>query len=341
MNITINQLVLAGGGFKGIAYIGMYKYLEETGHDKHIHTIAGTSIGAFIATLICMGYKSEELQSVILHFDYNKYHSIDLNHLFENFGLDSCQKITKFFELLFLTKKYAADITFSSLYEKTKVHLIMNAVCLNTHESVLFDYIKSPEMPVIKAILASMAMPFLFACINYNDLSYSDGGIINNFLIDLPQFIQQPHLTLGINLSQSFNYSVKSIDNIVSYSQQLLTCIHNVCQKVVTNKKTHPDMHIINLSSREFGTFDFNLTMPEKNKLIDIGYTKTKHYFEVEWPLNKAKMNSNQMISVKSLLNQLNQLLLNNSTKEALDLIDKYQSSLKREHPIKESKRKI
>lgn len=343
--VTINNLILAGGGFKGIAYIGMYKYLEEHDYHKNINTIAGTSIGAFIGTLICMGYNSKELQSVILHFDYNKYHSIDLNYLFEKFGLDSSEKITKFIELLFLTKNYAPDITFRLLYEKTHIHLIMNATCLNTHESVLFDYIKTPNAPVIKGILASMAMPFLFSCVNHDDLIYSDGGVINNFLIDLPQFIDQADKTLGINVMQKIAYSIKSIDNIIQYTQQLLSCIHNICQQVATNKKPHPKMHIINLSSPEFGTFDFNMNKQDKLKLIDIGFQKTKNYFEMQISKKNEKIHIEQIhieqiYNGQTILEQIQQLLLHNCTKEAIELIEKHHVSKIKECPIKESKPK-
>lgn len=331
--ININQLILAGGGFKGVAYIGMLKYLEEHKSDKNIKIIAGTSIGAFVATLICMGYNSNELESVIIHFDYKNYHSIDINFLFDKFGLDSSEKINKFFELLFLSKKYPSDITFNQLYEKTQIHLIMNAVCLNTHESVIFDYLNHPQMPIIKALLASMAIPFLFSCVNYNGLIYSDGGIINNFLIDLPIFQNKSETTLAVNLSQRSNYSIKDIHNLAEYSQQLATCIHNVCQQVATNKQPPIGMHVINLSTPEFGTFDFNLTHDDKRKLINIGYQKTKLYFE----------NFNNKKNFYTPMNNyeiLHQLLSNNLIKDALQLIEKHPNYHKKEFPMKEKIKK-
>lgn len=335
--VIINQLILAGGGFKGGAYVGMYQYLEEMGHNKYINTIAGTSIGAFFGTLICMGYSSTELRAAFLHFDYNKYQSIDLNFLFEKFGLDSSEKISKFITLLFIAKGYKANVTFQSLYEKTKIHLIMNAVCINTHQSVIFDHLKTPSMFVIKAMLASMALPFLFSCVTHDDLIYCDGGVVNNFLIDLPQCVNHPDTVLGINLNRHINYSVKNIDNIGQYCQQLLSCIHNICQQVVTNKMPHPDMHIINLSSPKFGTFNFDLSEQDKLELINIGYQKTKYYFEIILPQKLAKKRN---YSDKPILEQLHQLLSNNLIKEALTLIEKQQLSIKKEYPMKEGRRK-
>ena len=50
-------LVLAGGGAKGAAHIGVLKYLEEKG--MPIDFVAGTCLGALLGGLYCMGYSAE------------------------------------------------------------------------------------------------------------------------------------------------------------------------------------------------------------------------------------------------------------------------------------------
>lgn len=54
-------LVLAGGGGKGGYEIGVWKYLKETGLDKKISVIAGTSVGGLNAALMgCVEYEAAE-----------------------------------------------------------------------------------------------------------------------------------------------------------------------------------------------------------------------------------------------------------------------------------------
>lgn len=59
-------LVLAGGGVKGAAHIGVIKALEENG--IKIDAIAGTSIGSIVATLYAMGYSTEKMLEIFKYF---------------------------------------------------------------------------------------------------------------------------------------------------------------------------------------------------------------------------------------------------------------------------------
>ena len=47
----ITNLVLSGGGIKGLSYIGVVKYLEEKKLLKNINKIAASSIGAIFGLL--------------------------------------------------------------------------------------------------------------------------------------------------------------------------------------------------------------------------------------------------------------------------------------------------
>src|SRR5919198_6279467 len=63
------DLVLEGGGVKGIALVGALSILEEEGFLPQ--NLAGTSAGAVVATLYAAGYKASELRDVVgsLKFD--------------------------------------------------------------------------------------------------------------------------------------------------------------------------------------------------------------------------------------------------------------------------------
>jgi Predicted esterase of the alpha-beta hydrolase superfamily len=61
-------LVLSGGGAKGAAHIGVLKVLEE--NDIPIDYIAGTSMGAIIGGLYAMGYKADDIDSLISDQDW-------------------------------------------------------------------------------------------------------------------------------------------------------------------------------------------------------------------------------------------------------------------------------
>lgn len=52
------NLVLEGGGVRGIAYAGALQALEENHIVDSIPRVAGTSVGNIIVTLIAVGYTS-------------------------------------------------------------------------------------------------------------------------------------------------------------------------------------------------------------------------------------------------------------------------------------------
>lgn len=55
-------LVLGGGGARGFAHIGLIRALEEL--DIHVDVLGGSSMGAFVASLVACGYKSKEMMEI-------------------------------------------------------------------------------------------------------------------------------------------------------------------------------------------------------------------------------------------------------------------------------------
>lgn len=312
--VKIDKLLLSGGGMRGCIHIGVIRYLEERNLIDQIKHIAGTSIGALIATLLVMSYSSDDMEQMIKEFDYNRYQSVDVCHIIEHFGIDTFEKITGLIASLFTKKNYTPYVTFGELYKKTNKHLIINAVCLNTHESSFFDYIITPNMPVIIAIRASMSLPFIFGSVNYNGLTYVDGGLLNNFPVNLPIFRENPETVLGINLNNSIEYSVKEINSIDQYSIHLFSCLYNAYIKLATD--TDSKAHIIAIPTPKFNTFDFLITTEDKKQLIEIGYHKIRDYCE---KINSPKQSPTDL---KTFLRQIKELLNSGDIPHALEMID-------------------
>ena len=65
------DLVLEGGGVKGIGLVGAYSALAEAGYT--VHRIAGTSAGAIVGALIAAGMEPEELKGVMRTVDYGRF----------------------------------------------------------------------------------------------------------------------------------------------------------------------------------------------------------------------------------------------------------------------------
>ena len=59
------NLVMEGGGIKGIAYGGALLELERKGILQNITRVAGTSAGAIQACLLSMGYTPKEIIEIV------------------------------------------------------------------------------------------------------------------------------------------------------------------------------------------------------------------------------------------------------------------------------------
>ncbi len=80
-NIVKKNLILNGGGVKGIVHIGALKALDEKNMLKNITTIVGTSIGGIIGGLYCIGYSPDELFKFVNLFDLKNLRSLNPSNI--------------------------------------------------------------------------------------------------------------------------------------------------------------------------------------------------------------------------------------------------------------------
>jgi NTE family protein len=65
------DLVLEGGGVKGIGLVGALSMLEQRGFEPQ--NLAGTSAGAIVATLLAAGYSPAELREILAELDFESF----------------------------------------------------------------------------------------------------------------------------------------------------------------------------------------------------------------------------------------------------------------------------
>ena len=70
------NLVLSGGGIKGIAYIGMFEEAEKRGIS--FANISGVSAGALVGSLKGAGYNASELKKILHEIDFGKITDKDI-----------------------------------------------------------------------------------------------------------------------------------------------------------------------------------------------------------------------------------------------------------------------
>ncbi len=152
-------LALGGGAAKGMAHIGVLKAMEEDGLE--IEFIAGTSIGALVASYYAFGKDIETLENISSEISFSSLIGFKL----QKQGIFSTKSIKEMVE---------RDI--GEVYiEQAKIPLAICATDISTGEQVVLR-----EGKLADAICASMAVPGIFIPVEIHGRTLVDGGITEN-----------------------------------------------------------------------------------------------------------------------------------------------------------------
>ena len=266
-------LSLCGGGIRGIAHLGVLKYLEENNIIKNIEIFSGTSIGAILVSLLILGYSVNDIFDFVLSLDFTRIFQFDkLETLTDHYGFDKGTRFDYIFKTLISNKGYDPDITLKELYDITKKKLIVTSTCLNTGNGEYIDHINNPDLQLKLAVRMSACIPLLMTPIIYNNKTYIDGGCT----IPLPLIIfnNQIDELIAINLSFTNNYI--EITNLELYIYSIFKTMYNNLTNIIYDNKKIP---IIDIPINIFFT-EFDIDKDKKKYVFDIGYKKMKELSE-------------------------------------------------------------
>ena len=276
-------LVLSGGGAKGIAEIGAIQALED--NDIPIDYIAGTSMGAIVGGLYACGYTPAEMMEMIASKGFGYWSTGTIDPSLTYYFLRQPQ--TPAFARLNvnLSRTDSADTTPGILPASLISPLPMNfafmdlfaaytAQCSSDFNNLFVPFrcvtsdITAKKKIVCRsgqlsdAIRASMSFPCVFAPIKMNGVYVYDGGLYDNFPVDVMREDFAPDIMIGVDVHAS---------DKGPQPHNIITTIENMAQvKQDYNLPADEGVHVrINVS--EFSLLDWG----KAKELYDIGYRRT------------------------------------------------------------------
>lgn len=182
--------VIAGAGSKGLlGFLGPLYTLETLDWLSEVHSIAGTSIGAFFAVALILGFDVKSIMEIMWSLNLADYmSSVSISTFFQKGFVVDTSFIDAILEPLIYAKTGKKDLSFQELYEfdPRKRKFYCNAVSRDVKsEHHVYSVVSSPNMSVTKAIKMSSALPMVFQLPQHDGVGYCDGGLINNFLVDI------------------------------------------------------------------------------------------------------------------------------------------------------------
>jgi len=274
------RIVLSGGGVRGLAYVGVFLELEKLGFLKNLNEVLGVSCGALFGFAYTLGYSPNELNEFVELFDFSLIQNIEPEtalQYFYSYGIDNGYNLERLLESILKNKGFSKNITFIDHYNKTKMYFrcfATNILNCKYHE---FSYKITPNVLLIDALIASMSIPGYFIPKVIENNMYSDGGIINNFPLDLIKH-KDIHTTLGFTFSEDHT-NINTIKNVVEFFSQIYACTYlNRKQQILTRYKEN----IIIIGCGDYPLWNFNAPKEDRLELIAIGRKAVQDFYTLK-----------------------------------------------------------
>lgn len=306
------DLVLSGGGVKGIALVGATVKLLEAGYRPR--RVAGTSAGSIVGSIVAAAAKTnnvgpQEFRDLVLSLDYKRF--LDPGPIERLPLLGAAWAILKgngFYqgdyahEFVAATLKALGVETFGDLRldddelpPERRYRLVVTAT--DVHRGLLvrlpWDYrgvygLDPDEQSVADAVRASMSIPFLFRPVTLTSAAglkstMVDGGLLSNYPIDsldrldgLPPRWPTLGVTVLPNLPEGKDKVVPGLAPLRVFGGPHL--LQDVIATVLVGRdqtylnEPWVSARTIRVDTGKVGVLDFDLTKPEVDALYCTGY---------------------------------------------------------------------
>ncbi len=260
-------VVLAGGGARGLAHIGVLKVIKELGIPVDI--VTGTSMGAIIGALYSMGYEPEEIDTIMsgtdwidLFSEYSENVSEpypdrkDRGHYFAKAGFDRKGFIMSGGFLTGRKALHTLDALFLAIPEPTNFDDLPRrfravSVDIATGRKVIHDHGSLAD-----ALRASMSIPGVFMPYQLNGQAHIDGFVADNLPINLARSLGAD-LVIAIDLADTEELDPAEFDR--NLTQILTRTVILMTRNGVTHQLQNADC-LITVDTNGYTSMDFEKT---------------------------------------------------------------------------------
>lgn len=252
------NVAFESGGIKGLAYVGIIKYLEERGY--RVFKASGTSVGAIFASLLLAGYKSKEIEQII--DEINVCEIVEVNKFIDgvkNKGINNIKNLEKKLEKVLEKKniKTFQDLKYGDDY-RLKVIVTDNKrkeMVILPNDLIRYG-INRDSFKVAKAIAMSCSIPIVYSEYRIGNNSFVDGGATYRFPLEV--VIDGVHPVLGVKL--------------IRKNERFLNFIQNKVYKLKKNELKSNNVVILEIDVSDIRATQFSKGLANRYNLYKVGY---------------------------------------------------------------------
>jgi len=273
----INSICLSGGGARGFQLLGSIAYLQEILNFQEIDEFIGTSIGAMLCYLLAIGYSAIE---ILMFFHSSKVlekiKNFNVMQMIQEGGSSSFSPIQELLERMTI-KKIGCLISLSQLKSQLGKKLVIVVYNLTKKCKEIISPETRPDIPCITAIRMSSTLPFIFQPYLYDNSLYLDGGLVDNFPVELLSCADK---SIAISLSPSKKTQKNPMVNFnpVLYAVDILNIPINYLMNRSIQYAKDNKIKLIDIESTFRGT-EFDLSTTTKLDLFSNGYNAAKEQY--------------------------------------------------------------
>jgi hypothetical protein len=258
----VKHLVVGPGAMGYFMYLGVLTKLKQEGQLADLEEISGASAGG----LVCFAYllskgNIPDVLDYSMNIPIGTLMKPSIKSLLTNYGLVSPKKIRKI--LVDMCKKFTGktDLTFKQLYEWNPIKLHIPTYCVDFMKTVYFNIDSAPDMSVLDAVAATIAVPFLFAPVKLADgYNYIDGAMFE--AIPAGPFVGRPDV-LAIRIGWG---RLTEIKNLKTYALSILNSVMKM-RHVYT-------IPVHDIDAPNIDVYDFGASNENKLKMFMVGVSQ-------------------------------------------------------------------
>jgi NTE family protein len=286
MTKQYENLALQGGGVWGITYAGAFEELDRLGILAQIQRVAGTSAGSMVGLMLALHYTSAEISRMIRGLNFVKFQDGGkIDQIRKQYGYYTGEYASELFHGWVQEKLGSEQATFDDLRAAGGLDLRVYATNLNTRQIFEFSYQKTKDVPIAKAVRASMAVPLFFTAVEIAGQIFVDGGAVFDYPIMGFGKSEIEH-TLGLAFAQSSVVATMNQEDSQfgfnqprQYVQRIVTVLQRV-QSPVFALHDELQKNTILIDTGGVGSLNFKVTQQERERLIENGRKAVRDHFE-------------------------------------------------------------
>jgi predicted acylesterase/phospholipase RssA len=281
----MNNLVFQGGGMHGYAHIGGIKSLQKHGKYK-ASKFAGASVGALVAFALACHIDVDEIYRRVEMIDEDlltggRGFCYACYCLLKRGGLYSTKTFRKWIEKTNKVWIGSESITFDELHARFGTELYVVVTSLGHSGSLVLCRQNYPTLNIVDALEMTIAIPFIYEPIRFQNDLIVDGGLINNmplhifdtkendyFSKDTLAFSVVTKEEMRVEMSQ-FQTPPRQIRGFWSITQRIVSMVLDYASRYQDDPRDTDRMIPICVGSVD--SFDFTISNATKQHLLQAG----------------------------------------------------------------------